>query len=127
MGMTRADGTSLLKPDPALGKNGLPADDIPSFTLGAVDVSPMSMAAAYASVAARGWYCAPQAIVKIQVILSGQQLPVQAAQCHRDMPQAVADAVNYILQGVLTVGGAATAAWGGAFPATRRRPGPAHC
>jgi membrane peptidoglycan carboxypeptidase len=112
MGMTRADGTSLLKPDPALGKNGLPADDIPSFTLGAVDVSPMSMAAAYASVAARGWYCAPQAIVKIQVILSGQQLPVQAAQCHRDMPQGVADAANYILQGVLTVGGATAAGRG---------------
>jgi membrane peptidoglycan carboxypeptidase len=106
MGMTRADGTSLLQRDPALGSAGISADNIPSFTLGAVYVSPMSMAAAYASVAARGWYCSPQAITKIQVITSGQQLPVQAAQCHRDMPQGVADAANYILRGVLTVPGA---------------------
>jgi membrane peptidoglycan carboxypeptidase len=107
MGMTRADGTSLLQYDPKLGGSaGDSADNFPSFTLGSVYVSPMSMAAAYASVAARGWYCSPQAISKIQVITSGQQLPVQAAQCHRDMPQGVADAANYILRGVLTVSGA---------------------
>jgi membrane peptidoglycan carboxypeptidase len=107
MGMTRADGTSLLQYDKALGGSaGISADNIASFTLGSVYVSPMSMAAAYASVAARGWYCSPQAITKIEVITSGQQLPVQQAQCHRDMPQGVADAANYILQGVLTVPGA---------------------
>ncbi len=108
MGMTRADGTSLLKPD---GKPGTPtyqesADNITSFTLGSVDVSPMSMAAAYASVAARGWYCAPKAIVRI-VTSTGSQVPVQPDSCHRDMPEGVADAANYILQGVLTVGTAA--------------------
>jgi membrane peptidoglycan carboxypeptidase len=112
MGMTRADGTSLLQYDKALGSAGISADNIPSFTLGAVYVSPMSMAAAYASVAARGWYCSPQAIVKIQVIASGKQLPVQPAQCHRAMPQGVADAANYILQGVLTVPGATAAGRG---------------
>ena len=63
MGMTRADGKSLLKYDQDLGgSTGDSADNIPSFTLGSVYVSPMSMAAAYASVAARGWYCSPQAI-----------------------------------------------------------------
>ena len=36
------------------GQNSRPADDLPAFTLGAVNVSPMSMAAAYATVAARG-------------------------------------------------------------------------
>jgi membrane peptidoglycan carboxypeptidase len=112
MGMTRADGTSLLQHDKALGRNGLPAYDYSSFTLGSVYVSPMSMAAAYASVAARGWYCSPQAILKITVITSGQQLPVQPANCHRDMSQGVADAANYILQGVLTVPGATAAGRG---------------
>jgi membrane peptidoglycan carboxypeptidase len=106
MGMTRADGRSLLKPDPGLGGNGLPADDLPGFTLGEVNVSPMSMAAAYASVAAGGWYCSPQAISKIAVVATGEQLPVQPADCYRDMPQGVADAANYILQGVLNVPGA---------------------
>jgi membrane peptidoglycan carboxypeptidase len=102
MGMTRADGTSLLSAD-----GGLPADDIPSFTLGSVYVSPMSMAAAYASVAARGWYCAPNVLVKIVVTGTGAHLPLQADPCHRDMSTAVADAANYILQGVLQTGTAA--------------------
>ena len=109
MGMTRADGTSLMKYDRTLGGNGLPAYDYSSFTLGSVGVSPMSMAAAYASVAARGWYCSPRAITKIEVAATHQQLPVRPASCHRDMSQGVADAANYILQGVLNQpGGTAT-------------------
>jgi membrane peptidoglycan carboxypeptidase len=109
MGMTRADGTSLLKYDHALGKNGLPAFDYSSFTLGSVGVSPMSMAAAYASVAARGMYCSPQAITKIEVAATHQQLAVHPASCHRDMSKGVADAANYILQGTLTQPGATAA------------------
>jgi membrane peptidoglycan carboxypeptidase len=102
MGMTRADGTSLMAYDHSLGRgNGLPAYDYSSFTLGSVGVSPMSMAAAYASVAARGEYCSPQAITSIEVTATHKQLPVQPAKCHRDMSEGVADAANYILQGVL--------------------------
>ena len=55
LGVTRADGRSLLQWD----HGQPPADDLPSFTLGSVNVSPMSMAAAYATVAARGMYCTP--------------------------------------------------------------------
>ena len=102
MGMTRADGRSLLQPD----AGQYSADNLPSFTLGAVNVSPMSMAAAYASVAAGGMYCEPQAITKI-VTDSGAAIRLQPEQCHRDMPQAVAAAANYILQGVLVSGTAA--------------------
>ncbi len=109
MGMTRADGSSLMKYDHALGKNGIPAYDVSSFTLGAVGVSPMSMAAAYASVAARGMYCAPEAITNIDVMATHQQLPVRKATCHRDMSKGVADAANYILQGTLTQSGATAA------------------
>ncbi len=105
MGMTRADGTSLLRPDRALGL--YPADDLTSFTLGSVGVSPMSMAAAYASVAARGMYCTPDPLTKIVVAATGQELPLQADACHRDMSKAVADAANYILSGVLVSGTAA--------------------
>jgi len=102
MGLTRADGTSLLRDDRRLGQNGYPAYDYSSFTLGSVGVSPMSMAAAYASVAARGMYCAPNAITKIEVAATHQLLPVQPARCHRAMSTGVADAANYILQGVLS-------------------------
>jgi membrane peptidoglycan carboxypeptidase len=111
MGMTRADGTSLMKwaHDPALGRNGLPAYDVSSFTLGAVGVSPMSMAAAYASVAARGMYCSPDAITGVEVMTTHQQLPVRKPACRRDMSKGVADAANYILQGTLTQPGATAA------------------
>src|SRR5260370_48118 len=57
MGMTFANGASLLRPDKALGQQA--ADDDPSFTLGSVPVAPMSMAAAYATVAAPRMSCTP--------------------------------------------------------------------
>jgi membrane peptidoglycan carboxypeptidase len=102
LGMTWADGTSLLDRD-----NGQPpADDTPSFTLGSVNVSPLSMSAAYAAMAARGMYCAPIAIDKI-VTDTGGSLAAPSAGCHRAVSSAVADAVNYILQGVLINGTAA--------------------
>ena len=102
MGLTRANGTSLLKRDH--GQDS--ADNIPSFTLGSVNVSPLSMAAAYATVAARGMYCAPVAIGKI-TDNTGKSVHVPSANCHRVFPAVVADAVSYILQGVLTSGTAA--------------------
>jgi membrane peptidoglycan carboxypeptidase len=104
LGMTFANGGSLLKPDKALGQES--ADNDPSFTLGAVPVSPLSMADAYATVAARGIYCAPVAISQI-LNPSGASLPVMSANCHRVLPAAVADAANYILQGVLVSPGTA--------------------
>jgi membrane peptidoglycan carboxypeptidase len=102
MGLTRADGTSLFSRDG--GQDS--ADNIPSFTLGSVNVSPLSMAAAYATVAARGMYCAPIAIAKI-LDNTGKAMPVPTANCRRAFSAEVADAVNYILQGVLTSGTAA--------------------
>ncbi|MDR2987244.1 MAG: transglycosylase domain-containing protein, partial [Nocardiopsaceae bacterium] len=101
LGMTWGNGTSLFK------KYGSqpPADDIPSFTLGSANVAPMSMAAAYATVASRGIYCKPIAIDKI-VTASGQKLRPPGAGCHRVLSTTIADAVNYILQGVLTHPGA---------------------
>jgi membrane peptidoglycan carboxypeptidase len=104
MGMTFANGASLLRPDKVLGQQA--ADDDPSFTLGSVPVAPMSMAAAYATVAARGMYCTPIAISRI-LTGSGASLPVKSASCHRAFSTEVADAANYILQGVLVSPGTA--------------------
>ena len=105
MGMTRADGSQLLQPDKPLGL--ISADNVSSFTLGSTPVSPMSMAAAYATVAADGMYCSPQAIEKIEVISTGKQLAVTSAGCHQAIPAGVAAAANYILQQVF--GGSGTA------------------
>jgi len=101
MGMTFVNGGNLLKPDRAIHQES--ADNDSSFTLGSVPVSPMSMAAAYASVAARGRFCSPIAINTI-LTSSGGSLPVQSAHCHQAFPAQVADAANYILQGVLVSG-----------------------
>jgi len=108
LGVHRADGRSLLQGVGRRGKSGYqyPADDIPSFTLGSINVSPMTMAAAYATVAARGMYCAPIAIGKIET-RSGGQLPVKSAHCHQVISTAVADAATHILQGVMVSPGTA--------------------
>jgi membrane peptidoglycan carboxypeptidase len=99
LGMTRADGTSLLSPDG--GQQS--ADNYPTFTLGSVNVSPMSMAAAYATVASGGTYCRPIVLDKV-IDPSGRSIPVPSAGCRRAISSTVANAVNYILQGVLTTG-----------------------
>jgi membrane peptidoglycan carboxypeptidase len=108
MGVHRADGTSLLRADGSPGSADYQpaADDLPSFTLGSVSVSPMTMAAAYATVAAGGVYCAPVAIGKITGI-GGVRLPVLPADCHRVVPANVARAATRILEGVLAKGGTA--------------------
>jgi membrane peptidoglycan carboxypeptidase len=105
MGVHRAGGQSLLA---AVGKPGSPgyqppADDVPSFTLGVVNLSPLTMAGAYATVAAGGIYCTPLAIRQI-VGVNGKKLPVASPDCHRVISSLVADAATYILRGVLTSG-----------------------
>jgi membrane peptidoglycan carboxypeptidase len=105
IGMTFVNGGSLLRRDRSLAQQ--PADDDPSFTLGSVPVAPMSMAAAYATLAARGIYCAPIAISKI-LASNGARMPVKSVSCHRAFSADVADAANYILQGVITDGTASS-------------------
>lgn len=107
LGMVRADGTSLLRRDRHLpASNNLSADNYPSFTLGSVYVSPMNMAAAYATLAARGIYCRPVAIRAITG-RDGMPVPVERPHCHRVISAGVADAANYVLRGVLGSGGTA--------------------
>jgi membrane peptidoglycan carboxypeptidase len=110
MGLTWPDGRSLLKTD-RHEHHRYSADNDPSFTLGADNVSPMGVAAADATLPARGIFCKPIAITKI-VTSTGQKLPVESAGCKRVMSQAVADAANYILAGDLTSGTATVDAIG---------------
>jgi membrane peptidoglycan carboxypeptidase len=105
MGLTWATGASLLRPDRAL-RQYYSADSDPAFTLGFAPVSPLSMANAYATVASGGIYCTPIAIGQI-VNAGGRNLPVQSASCHRVLSADVANAANYILQGVLVSPGTA--------------------
>jgi membrane peptidoglycan carboxypeptidase len=109
LGMTRADGRSLFDPDGAYRQHGKtlysqpPADQLPAFTLGVVNVAPLQMAAAYATAASGGIYCAPVAITAV-TDGDGESLKVPSANCHRALSSDVANAVSYILRGVLTNG-----------------------
>ena len=76
---------------------------IPSFTLGTVEVSPLSMAEAYATVAARGIHCNPIIVSKITT-RGGKNLQIPDANCRRVMDKDVADGVNKILKSVVARG-----------------------
>jgi len=77
--------------------------DKPSFTLGTVEVSPLSMAEAYATFAARGIHCDPIIVSKITT-RSGKTLAVPDANCRRVVDKDVADGVNKILKSVVDKG-----------------------
>jgi membrane peptidoglycan carboxypeptidase len=111
LGVTWADGTPLTSEDKTPLGTAVSADDTPSFTLGSINVSPMSMAAAYATVASGGIYCKPTPITKV-INAAGQSLKVPSAGCRRALSSDVAAAANYILQGVFTWPGATGAGLG---------------
>lgn len=81
---------------------------IPSFTLGAVEVTPLSLVEAYATFANRGVHCEPL-ILKSITDRAGNKYKVPSANCKRVLKQGVADAMNKIFQGPYTGGTARSA------------------
>jgi len=77
---------------------------VPSFTLGVADVSPLEMAGAYATVAARGLHCDARPVQRI-LNASGQVFKNYPKRCKQVMKQETADTVNDILRGVMQPGG----------------------
>jgi membrane peptidoglycan carboxypeptidase len=71
-----------------------------SFTLGTNEISPLAMAGAYASFAARGLYCPPNPIAEL-VDVDGAQIGLPAAPCQQALEQDVADTMNSVLRGVI--------------------------
>lgn len=81
--------------------NGQPIDTaIPSVALGAGTVTPMTIAASYATLAARGKYCEPTPIASITTS-DGKAIKVPAAACKQVIKADIADGVNQLLQGPL--------------------------
>ncbi|MDP9399037.1 MAG: penicillin-binding protein [Actinomycetota bacterium] len=74
-----------------------------SWTLGSDNVSPLRMAEAYATLAARGVHCTPVVITEV-VGRDGTKLPVPEGTCEQVMEPQLADAVTYLLRGVMTEG-----------------------
>ncbi len=80
--------------------NGDPLPRYPSFTLGSMEVSPLAMAGAYATVAAHGQYCKPRAISKI-IDRNGKSLKVPEPECTQAVRRSVADAAAAVLTNVV--------------------------
>ncbi|MGH3496107.1 MAG: transglycosylase domain-containing protein [Nocardioidaceae bacterium] len=79
-------------------------DEVGPFTLGVTDVSPLTMAAAYATWPARGMYCQPMPVTSVTDV-NGKVLKTWHRSCHRVVKPAVADQINDILRGVQQPGG----------------------
>lgn len=80
------------------------SERVPSFTLGVADVSPLEMASAYATVAARGLHCDNRPVTRI-LNADGRVFKTYAKKCQQVMQENTADTVNDILRGVLEPGG----------------------
>jgi membrane peptidoglycan carboxypeptidase len=79
------------------------AERYPSFTLGIADASPLEMAEAYATFAARGLHCASRPVTQI-LYANGSVAKDYQPQCTQVLPQNVADAVSDVLRGVIEGG-----------------------
>jgi membrane peptidoglycan carboxypeptidase len=80
--------------------NGDPLLRVPSFTLGTMEVSPLSVANAYATFAAHGRYCEPVSILEIRD-RDGASVPVPSGNCTQILSREVADGVTSMLVGVV--------------------------
>ncbi|PSK99394.1 membrane peptidoglycan carboxypeptidase [Murinocardiopsis flavida] len=108
LGVHRADGESFDNKR-TQGNN--------SFTLGSEEVSPMTVANAYATFAARGKFCEPQAITKIEDRQAGKTIKIDN-KCEKAIDKDVADGVSYLLQ--QTFKGGTTAGLGIGRPAAAK-------
>ncbi|WDV53415.1 transglycosylase domain-containing protein [Streptomyces coeruleorubidus] len=92
MGVVRADGDKM--------------PQVPSIALGTQEMSPLTMANAYATFASRGMYCTPVAIESVTQRVGDQtkSLQVPKSTCSRAMSEKTADTINTLLKGVVEDG-----------------------
>ncbi|MFF8728941.1 transglycosylase domain-containing protein [Streptomyces sp. NPDC015171] len=92
MGVQRADGRQIRQ--------------APSIALGTQEMSPLTMASAYAAFASRGMYCTPVAIESITQKVGSEQksLAVPKSTCSRAMSEKTADTISTLLKGVVEDG-----------------------
>ncbi len=93
--LARAMGVDLSDPDD---------ERVPSFVLGVAGVSPLEMAGAYATFAARGQACTNRPVSQI-LNSDGKLFKNYPKQCRQVIKESTADTVNSILRGVLAPGG----------------------
>ncbi|MFF8939602.1 transglycosylase domain-containing protein [Streptomyces paradoxus] len=92
MGVVRADGDKM--------------PQVPSIALGTQEMSPLTMANAYATFASRGMHCTPVAIESVSRRVGDKtsSLEVPKSTCSRAMSENTADTINALLKGVVEDG-----------------------
>jgi membrane peptidoglycan carboxypeptidase len=98
---TIAEQAGVMRADLDSEGNQQSLDQIPSFTLGANEVSPLSMAGAYAMFANRGVHCPPTSVVRVTDSQGNVLVDHTKPTCQKVLEPAIADAVNSVLQGVM--------------------------
>ena len=88
LGIHRSDGQKL--------------QEYETFTLGINEMDPVTVADAYAAIAARGRYCAPVAIT--QITDRNGKTTRYRPKCRQALDPGVADAAAHVMSGVLTKG-----------------------
>lgn len=71
----------------------------PANVLGTDSIAPLTMAAAFATFASGGTYCAPIAITSVKDA-DGNELPIPSANCTQALEPRIANAMNYALSNV---------------------------
>jgi len=100
-------GTDLIK--------NIHADGFPSFTLGTIEVAPLTMAGAFATFANQGKHCDPIMIASVTT-QDGQDIAVPSANCKQTINANVAAGVTQALQGVMARGTGAPCRIPGGYP-----------
>jgi len=100
LGVTYGDGTPTTE-TPSWSTN---SPNQPYDVLGSINVAPIDMAQAYASIAANGMLCEAKAIDKV-LNADGSEHAIPETTCERVMSEAVASTAAYTLQGVMASGG----------------------
>ena len=95
LGVTQSDGTPI-------------SMDSLNSVIGTAQVSPIAMAAAYATVANGGTYCQPQVIDRV-TDAAGTEIAKPARSCTPALDPSIAATAAYALQGVMASGGTGAA------------------
>ncbi len=80
------------------------SERVPTFTLGVASVSPLEMASAYATLAARGEHCDTRPVTQI-LNSDGKVFKNYPKKCQQVIKQSSADTINDILRGIMLPGG----------------------
>ncbi|MGC3954673.1 MAG: transglycosylase domain-containing protein [Propionicimonas sp.] len=95
-------GLEMGRPTPQ-NPNIMSYDTSPAFTLGAVEVTPLSLVSAYSTFANRGKHCEPNIIASITTS-TGKEIKPPETKCEQVISKDVADAINKIFQGPMNAG-----------------------